>query len=221
MVRKPVFSREEIIEAGLAVVSAEGLAQLSARHVAEELGASTAPVYSNFSNMEDLETAVKKCAVELLWEHTQVNSTDDAFLNIGIGVLNFAWDHPRLYAALFLEQDGKYNPGYELMERIMDVLAAMPQLASLEPMERLMMLKKMAIFSHGLAIDICTGRATRFPREELISLMAEVGDAVVTHTFARGPRSAEEIARLTNLFNCGSESHEPRTMPEEKNDDDL
>ncbi len=52
MVRKSVFSREEIIQAGFDLVDKQGLEQLTARNVAEEIGSSTAPVYSNFNNME-------------------------------------------------------------------------------------------------------------------------------------------------------------------------
>jgi AcrR family transcriptional regulator len=102
MVRKTVFTSEDVIKAGLAVMDQDGVEHLSARRVAEEMGASTAPVYSNFANMDDLVVAVKKAAVELLLELTIEKHTDNAFLNMGVGVLEFARRHPLLYSALFL-----------------------------------------------------------------------------------------------------------------------
>ena len=50
--RKPVFSREDVVAAGLALVRREGMALMTARRVADELESSTAPVYSNFSPKE-------------------------------------------------------------------------------------------------------------------------------------------------------------------------
>ena len=61
--RKTVFTREDVIAAGLKVMARDGLSQLSARRVADELNSSTAPVYSNFASMEELADAVKREAV--------------------------------------------------------------------------------------------------------------------------------------------------------------
>ena len=103
MVRKTVFTSADVIKAGLAVMDKDGVENLSARRVAEEMGASTAPVYSNFANMDDLVVAIKKAAVNLLLDLTLENHTDNPFLNLGVGVLEFARRHPLLYSAWFLQ----------------------------------------------------------------------------------------------------------------------
>ena len=108
--RKPLFSREDVVAAGLALVRREGMTQMTARRVADELESSTAPVYSNFESMEELGQAVLRRAVRELLRLMRQNHTGDEFLNLGVGLLKFAVDEPRLYAALFLEGHGDYDP---------------------------------------------------------------------------------------------------------------
>lgn len=216
MVRKTVFSREDVIAAGLAVVEQEGLVQMSARRVAEEMGASTAPVYSNFASMDDLESAVKQAAVDLMLDAITRQYTNDRFQNMGIGVLEFAWSRPRLYKALFLECQAKHKMVTDVMDRLLGILAQEPALADLAPSERFILLKKMAIFTHGLATDICTGNSTRFSKEQVLFLLNEVGEVVTRDALTRPPRTEEEIAILSSFDHCGSgETARLSTLPEE------
>jgi len=123
-VRKAVYTQEDIVKAGLELVRRGGLRALSARRVAEVLGASTAPVYSNFATMEELANAIKRAAVQELLTLTHQPHADDGFLNMGVGILKFVWDWPELYAALFLEPAREYDPGVDLMGIL--VVAAVP-----------------------------------------------------------------------------------------------
>jgi len=206
VVRKPVFSRDEIVDAALQVVAREGLALLSARKVAEELGSSTAPVYSNFENMERLEEVVKRAAVDRLLACTQKRSSSNRFLDIGLGFIEFAMDWPRLYSALFLEQTGTYDPGLELMETILAAMAEMPELKPLQRIERAIMLKKMAVFTHGLATEICNGQGSDLSDAEIRILLDEVGQAVLKDAFLRPPRTEDEIALLGSFYHERSQS---------------
>ena len=54
MARKTTFSREDVEQAAMEILEAEGAAAVTARRVADALGASTAPVYSNYASMEEL-----------------------------------------------------------------------------------------------------------------------------------------------------------------------
>lgn len=197
--RKPVFSREDVVAAGLAVVGRDGLAQLSARRVAEELGSSTAPVYSNFANMDELADAVKQSAVGELLQATRERRTDDAFLNMGLGVLRYVWERPAVYAALFLEQSTGYDPGPDFMAALVETMAELPELDPLPMEERIIVLKKLALFTHGLATEICQGCAEECTYETMEAIMREVGDAVLKHAKAGVDRDAE-TSRLLATF---------------------
>ena len=199
MVRKPVFTRDEIVAASLQVVRQDGLEMLSARRVAEELGSSTAPVYSNFRNMEDLECEVKSTMVDLLLYYARQHVTEDAFLDMGYGVLRFARQEPRLYAALFLGPVTGCDPGSKVMERLLEDMAEIPKLAELTPVERIIVLNKMAIFTHGLAVELCQGRTDDLHEKVLYKLMAETGEAIVADASTRPERSPDDVALFASL----------------------
>ena len=199
MVRKTAFSSEDVVKAGLAVMNKDGIENLSARRVAEEMGASTAPVYSNFSNMDDLVVAVKMAAVELLLELTHEKPTENPFLNMGLGVLEFARKHPLLYSALFLQANDECVAGPGFMKDLLERMAVLPDLEHLKPVERIILLRKMSLFTHGLATQICTGIPVEIKWEDMLQLLDEVGDAILADALARSPRTEEDLARLGSL----------------------
>ncbi len=199
MVRKSVFSREDIIQAGFDLVDKHGWDQLTARSVAKGIGSSTAPVYSNFSNMVELEKALVEEAVGRFMWATRNGQSGNQFLDIGLGVMDFVWKHPRWYEALFLGKTQQPDPGFKIMEELLEFLAAMPGLADLDAAERTIVLKKMAIFIHGLAFEICCGKDSEHSREEWIVLLDEVGDTILRDAMQREPRNEEELKILGSL----------------------
>jgi len=199
MVRRTLFTREDVIKAGLAVMDTDGVDNLSARRVAEEMGASTAPVYSNFQNMDDLVMAVKQAAVGLLLELTLEKHTENAFLNMGVGVLEFARRHPRLYVALFLQANDDCEAGPGVMAELLERMAVLPDLEKLKPVERIILLRKVATFTHGLATQVCSGLPPGIKWDDLLHLLDEVGIAILDDAVARSPRSDEDLASLGSL----------------------
>ncbi len=195
--RKAVFSRDDVVTAGLTVVDREGLAGLSARKVADELGASTAPVYSNFGNMEELADAVKRAAVAGLLNATRQAATENAFMDMGIGVLRFVWEHPATYAALFIDPGDGYDPGPDFMQALVDTTVSLAELDSLPPVERIIVLKKMAFFTHGLATEICQGCGESCTLETMTILLVEVGEAVLAHARVGIPRDPDVTELLS------------------------
>ena len=199
MVRKAVFTREDIIKAGFDLVNKQGLDQLTARNLADEIGSSTAPVYSNFGNMDELHQALVKEAMDRLLVSTRNGESENKFLNIGLGILDFAYDYPRWYQALFLVKITDLGPGYELMEEFLKMMAEFPGLAKLDAAERLIVLKKMAFFTRGMATDICLGNGDYHSREEWRMLLEEVGETIYLDALQRPTRNAEELKILGSL----------------------
>lgn len=198
--RKTVFTREDVIAAGLKVMARDGLSQLSARRVADELNSSTAPVYSNFASMEELADAVKREAVAELLAATRSQHTDDNFLNIGVGVLMFVWERPVIYASLFLEPSEGYDPGPDLMDALVAATAHLPELDPLPRDERIIVLKKLSLFTHGLATEICQGCGERCTWETMIAILQEVGDAILAHAKAGIPREPGMALELATFW---------------------
>ncbi len=215
MARKSAFSRDDIIQAGFRLVDKMGREHLTARNVAEELGSSTAPVYSNFSNMEELELAIGDEAMKRVFEATELVNSAQPFLNIGLGILDFAWDHPRWYEALFLVKSLQNDHGFKIMELLLDEMSTMEEFADFELTERIIVLKKMAIFTHGLATEICIGGGADQSREEGRILLEEVGETIVRDAQQRTNRSPQNKIVLGTL--CHWNNSKPTTKEEDGN----
>lgn len=56
---KPMFTREEIVQAALDIVSERGIEALTARELGVKLGSSARPLFTVFKNMEELHEAVR------------------------------------------------------------------------------------------------------------------------------------------------------------------
>lgn len=200
--RRNLFTRDDVVAAALDVASEHGFEQLTARRVATRLGASTAPVYSNFSSMEALAGAVKLAIADRVLAETEVARSGEPFLDMGVGVLEFARRHPRLYHAVFTTGQDGAEAGLHVMRVLLDRMSRVEGLAALDPAERLILLRKMAIFTHGLAGYVTSGSAGGMAWAEVLALLGEAGRAMVTDAFNRPPRSAAEIELLANLCDC-------------------
>lgn len=222
MVRRNLYQREDVVAAALAVVLEHGFAQLSARRVAERLGASTAPVYSNFANMDELAQAVKLAIAELVIAETEIARSGEPFLDMGIGVLEFARQQPGLYGAVFMPGADHAEAGLHVMQVLLGRMSTIESLAALDPAERLILLRKMAIFTQGLAVHITAGHTDQLAWEEVLTLLSEAGRAMVTDAFNRPPRSEAEIALLASLCECRRDRSAGESEPDhsrEANDD--
>ena len=69
----PALTRERVVDAAIALVEREGLAELSMRRLAAELGAGTMSLYNHVTDKEDLYDAM----VEHVLASVRVASSDD------------------------------------------------------------------------------------------------------------------------------------------------
>lgn len=157
MARKTTFTRDDVVTAALQVIDDEGLGAMSARRVAEAMRASTAPVYSNFASMDELLTVVMDAAATRVLAYCRRRWSDDEFLNMGLGFVHFAIDHPRLFRAMYLESrldresDGRVERG------LLDDLARHPLLGQLPDDHREELLFQASIYTLGIATTVVTG----------------------------------------------------------------
>ena len=106
--RSPLLSRERIVAAAIALVDAEGLAALSTRRLATQLGVSGPSLYNHFATKDDLLEAVADAVygalVDAGWpprEATRIGALMRFFV-VGAATGSFAAgfvDDPELYGA--------------------------------------------------------------------------------------------------------------------------
>lgn len=116
------FSKEELIDAAFNLVRKNGWSALSTRSLAEVLGTSARPIYSHFNAMEELEEAIAKKGVDLLYKFMIQERTGDPWHDHGIGYVLFAQDEKRLFLGLNDEKHIKHYKAYG--EVIWDTLTA-------------------------------------------------------------------------------------------------
>jgi hypothetical protein len=160
-------------------------------------------VYSNFASMEELENAVFRAAAGKLLDFATSNYTDNPFLNMGVGVLKFARECPRWYHAFSIRHEyGSHHLG-EVMERQLEVMAGLPGLQDLHPLERRLLMRKMEIFTHGMAAEICAGPVSDTTMTGFISILQEVGEALTAEALLRPPRDPAELEQMADFFQEG------------------
>jgi AcrR family transcriptional regulator len=173
------FSRDTVLAAAVKVVRQQGLDGLSARSVAARLKASVAPVYTAFASMAKLERGVLDEARRLLDERTRQNFSEMPFLNIGVGIVTFARDEPRLFSALFLAR----HPFQDILAAFHDsVLARMKtdDMLHLLPdaaLERL--LDSLWFYTLGLSSALVHGQLVEAGDEHLIRYLRNMGNILI------------------------------------------
>jgi AcrR family transcriptional regulator len=172
-------SHSDVVRAALEVVELEGLAALTARRVASQLGVSTAPVYRNFASMEELARAAMQAARDRLLEHTLRVYSDRPFLNMGTGIAVFAREHPRLYRALFLESDQFEAIVAGFLEQLTADMRNDARFAELDRTQRAILLERMWTYTHGLASLIAVGLAADSSTDSIVRSLEAVGRAVI------------------------------------------
>ena len=182
MPAKIKVTREEIIEAGIALVRESSPAALSARAVAKRLNCSTQPIFSNFPSMQALTDAVGLRAYEIYVERTFRDMRAGcypAYKASGMAYILFAVEEPMLFRMIYMrDRTGDVqNDDTPEAETIVRMIAEKTGL-SIENAARLH--GDMWIFVHGLASMFVTGFHT-FDEEAVSEQLTRVYFSLLAH----------------------------------------
>ncbi len=177
------FSKDEIAEAALDIVRADGIQALTARALGEKLGSSARPVFTVYQSMEEVQDAVIKAAKTLYKGYVDRGLQDTpAFRGVGTQYILFAIEEPKLFQLLFMAEQ-EHVP--ELTEVLMLIDESYDRiLASVETSYGLTgafaekLYRHMWIYSHGIA-TLCATKMCRFSEEEIVEMMAEVCTSLI------------------------------------------
>jgi len=157
MPRKAIFSQEDIINAGFELTRRHGMQSLSARKLADELNASTAPVYSYIGSIDAARRQILDRAEELLFEYVKIGYSDEAALNFQIGIIRFARDESNLFKALFIQQENPQRLIEECRARLAEELEKDLSTQDLAGDEFQHNADNRWIFTFGIALMVQTG----------------------------------------------------------------
>ena len=89
------FTKEEIIEAALEMVKADGIEAVTARALGAKLGTSSKPVFGLFQNMDELLQQVIRAARDEYNKYIKIGlAQESAFKGVGLQYILFAKNEP-------------------------------------------------------------------------------------------------------------------------------
>ena len=205
---KVKFSKEAIIGTALQLVREQGMASLTARALAEKLGATPRVIFGQFAPkvkfskaevigtalqvreegfcicMSELQAEVIVAAEMVVVEYIRKALEDEKpFRSVGVAYILFASKEPQLFQLLF------QNPSKDPIRRFQDFLPmkdhsyqlVLDSIVADYPLtveEASRLYQHLFIYSHGMASMVASG-IYQFSMEEVIGLLTEVCQSLI------------------------------------------
>jgi len=183
------YTPDRILDAALSLTQREGLASVTARQVAAELGSSIAPVFTHFSTMDELHERLIERITARFIASTEAPTHADPLMAAGLGMLHFAAEEPRLYEALFLSRHPWHRKWGVERRRLASRMADCPRYAALDERARFGLVGRASIVVHGLGLELWAGRLHDTRPETLLSILEQLAgpliDAAIEHAWTQ------------------------------------
>ncbi len=168
---KVKVTKEDIVNAAVAIVRKEGTMALGARTVAAALNCSTQPVFSNFSNMNELHAAVRAKAEVMCGEYVRCEVESGKFPPYkasGMAYIRFAKEERELFKLLYMYDRSEETA--PLQSELNDnMVETVQNNTGLSPDDAKLFHLEMWAYVHGIATMFATGYLNL--DEELVSKM--------------------------------------------------
>ncbi|RSK25838.1 TetR/AcrR family transcriptional regulator [Bacillus sp. HMF5848] len=178
---KKRFTKEQIVDAAFHIAKIDGLDSISIRKIAEKLGSSIAPIYVNFSDVDELKREVIKKVIVLSHAMIHEENSGDLFRDIGAASLRFAKEYNALFNDLIMKQN-EYIHDYndEIGNDLILLMRKSSDLKGFSDEELRMILSKMKIFQTGLSIMIANNiLPSTVDEKESINLLESMAEDVI------------------------------------------
>ena len=172
---RPKFTREELVNAALNLISEKGTEALSARELAKKLGSSTRPIFTVFNDMDELRAEVRRLAARHVARSAEeAMRQNNCLLEAEARAIHFAMQEPNLYKLVFMTGTGE-------QESIEDVLVDtevapgkyagfIEQKYGLSEQEATLLFSHCWIYTFGLG-SLCANGRISFSDEQLDMLL--------------------------------------------------
>lgn len=174
---KPKYTRQQIVDAALNLVSQKGAQALTAKELGKALGMSTSPIFTVFSSMQEVQDAVKAAAMEKFEAFAHRGGSDmPLFKQTGMRMILFAKEEPRLYQLVFMSADGSADSFDDIYVRLgstaEECMDDIQKTYSLPQKEAKALFEHMWIHTYGLGV-LCAVGMCSFPEERLSDMLTQ------------------------------------------------
>ncbi len=203
---KPKFSKEEIIDAAYEVACESGIDAVVARTVGKKLNSTSTPIFTFFSGMDELKSALySKAKAECIAYLAESVNYFPAFKEFGMRWIRFAMSNPNIYKFLFAngiqyaELPG--NLFQEFSEIASPILASIVAAFSISDDAATKLLTQMIIHANGIAM-FAMSRNDMLNEATVSSLLSEVCiSLVVAEKIKSGSFNLEMSNRMLQAAN--------------------
>ena len=172
---KPKFTKEEVVEVALKLVSERGIEALTARELGLQLGSSARPIFTAFRNMEELTEEVRAAAMKKYEAFvSSAVSYTPAFKRFGMQMVLFAAEEPNLFRLLFM-RDNQEQANFSTVKNLLGhtrlmCIDAIARDYGLDEQQATDFFEHMWIFTYGTAVLCATGMC-KFSEEEICTVL--------------------------------------------------
>lgn len=169
---KQKYTREAIIDAAYSIMEHKGMDAVVAREVGKALGATVAPIFTYFENMEELRAAVhEKAIAECTAYFHDFSDYFPAFKEFGLRWVQLAKERPHVYSEVFIRKTaGKGLFNDDLGTILEPVRTEIVKTFSVTEADAENMIRDLLLYVHGLASLYISGLSQMTDEELRISL---------------------------------------------------
>lgn len=178
MPMKPKFTKEEITDVAYDIVRKEGIDQLTARLLGKRLGSSSCPIFTVFSGMDEVISAVKeKVFNEYNAKIYEAFKYTPAFKQVGINMITYAKEEPNLFKLLFIQDIDEFQTIEQIIDTLGDAkdkcIEVIMQDYDLEKDDAYSLFEHTWIYTYGLAC-LCATKRCNFSIAQLVDMLGKV-----------------------------------------------
>jgi hypothetical protein len=180
---KKKFELETVVDSAFQVLRREGFSAITARSIAQELGSSTTPIYWVLESMDKVEETLRLKTLGLMAEYQAKKYTDNVFINLAIGYVEFARCEPNLFRFLCLENMKPLNASEvgSFNDNLARLLGSDPPFEAyfgkIDQKSMDAVTLQSWIFTHGLAVAVSTKMLAFDSEKEIENLLVSAGGA--------------------------------------------
>lgn len=173
---KPKFTKEEIVQAALEIVSQKGAEALTAKELGEALGTSARPIFTVFTGMKEVQDEVRNAAMRRFEGFAKQKLPDmPLFKQVGMQMVLFGAREPKLYQLLFMRENrnavsfddvfGELGPTAETC------IGLIRKEYGMSESEAKLLFENVWIYTFGVGA-LCATRVCRFSEEKLGQMLS-------------------------------------------------
>lgn len=173
---KPKFTKDEIVQAALEVVSQKGVEALTAKELGDALGSSARPIFTVFRSMKEVQDEVRAAAMRRFERFAAQTLPDMPLLKqFGMQMVLFGAKEPKLYQLLFMQENhnaasfddvfGALGPTAEAC------IQSLRNAHGLTEAESRLLFETVWIYTFGIGALCATGTC-RFSEQRLVEMLS-------------------------------------------------